>query len=78
MIMKGIALVGVILIVLGGAGVLYGGITYWQDKDTTDLGIGTVTVTHDKRWDIAPGLGAVLLAAGVIVLLFAARKRAST
>ena len=40
--MKPLALFGVVLIVIGLAGLLYGGFTYVKDRDTADLGIAKV------------------------------------
>jgi len=75
--MKPLALVGIILIVLGVAGLLYGGFTY-NDTDTHDLGIAKVTTTDKERVNIHPAVGGIILAAGIVVLVMSGRRAATT
>lgn len=67
--------VGVILIVLGLIGVIYGGITYTKDKDRVDFGIFDIVVTEKEHVQIHPVLGAIVLAAGVVVVAAGLRRR---
>ena len=75
--MKGLVLVGVVLVVLGLAGLIYGGITYTKDKDTVDLGIAEITVTDKERLQIHPVLGGIVLVAGLVVLVIGLRNKGS-
>jgi len=75
--MKGLVLVGIVLVVLGLVGVIYGGITYTKDKDTVDLGIAEIIVTDRERLIIHPALGGIVLAAGLVVLLIGLRNKGS-
>ena len=75
--MKPIALFAIILIVLGLAGVIYGGFTYVKDRDTADLGIAKVTVTDKEHVNIHPAVGGVILAAGVVMLVMSGRRQAA-
>lgn len=75
--MKGLAIVGVVLVVLGLVGLIYGGITYTKDSDTVDLGIAEITVTDKERLNIHPALGAIVLAAGLVVLVIGLRGKNS-
>ena len=72
--MKPLVLVGILLIALGVAGLLYGGITYTKDRDSLDLGVAEITVEDKERLTIHPGLGAVVLVAGLVVAVVGARK----
>lgn len=73
--MKTLVLVGIILIVLGSVGLIYGGITYTRDKDTVDLGVAEITVIDKERLNIHPALGGIVLAAGLVVLVIGLRSK---
>ena len=62
--MKVGTLVGLILIVLGAVGLIYGGITYTKKRDTVGLGPIEVTTTQKETVPIRQSRG-VLLVAGV-------------
>lgn len=71
--MKGLSILGVVLIVLGLVALFAGGFTYTKDKDTADLGPVDITVT-DKEHVHVPmpvSVGAIVLGAA---LLFAGRR----
>lgn len=72
--MRPLVIVGAILMGIGLAGLLYGGITWRKNRETADLGIVKVTVTENERWSLHPALGGVILAAGVVVLVVGLRK----
>jgi uncharacterized membrane protein len=76
--MRPLVLVGIILVVLGVAGLFYGGFTYTEDRDTVDLGIAKVEVEDKERVSIHPAVGGVVLAAGIVVLAMSVRKPAAT
>jgi hypothetical protein len=65
--------VGILLIVLGLVGVLYGGVKWTHPDKVVD--VGPIEVTRDKheRLPIPPLAGAVCLVAGAIVLVAGGR-----
>jgi len=69
-------IIGILLIVLGIAGLAYGGITWTTREKVIDL--GSVEVTHDKNetLPIPPIAGAVAVVAGAFILLTDRRRRA--
>lgn len=72
--MKVMTIVGIILIVLGAIGLIYGGITYTSNKDVIDLGAVKLEVDQQKKLPMSPIFGGISLVLGVI-LLVAGRKR---
>jgi hypothetical protein len=66
---------GIILIVLGLIGLLYGGITYTRRRDTVSIGPFSATVQQRERLPISPVAGAIVLVAGIGLLLAGGRRR---
>jgi hypothetical protein len=66
---------GIILIVLGVIGLVYGGISYTRRRDTVNLGPISATVTQRKTVPIPPVAGAIALAAGIGLLIAGGRRR---
>jgi hypothetical protein len=73
--MKVGTLVGLILIVLGCVGLIYGGITWTKRRDTVGLGPIEVTTTQKETVPISPIIGGILLVAGVAVVVATKRAR---
>jgi hypothetical protein len=69
-------MLGIVLIVLGVVGVLYGGFT-WTTKDKV-VDLGPVEVSKDKTHSIPlpPIAGAVSLIAGTALVVMSGRKSA--
>ena len=67
---------GIILIILGVVCLAYGGITYTRRRDTVSLGPITATVNQRETFPISPVVGAVVLVAGIGLLLAGSRRRA--
>ena len=65
--------IGVVLIVLGIAGIAWGGFTYTTQKKVVDLGPIQATRTKEHSVPIPPIAGAVAVIGG-IVLVAAGRK----
>ena len=61
--------IGIVLVILGIVGLVYGGIT-WTRKDKV-VDVGPVEITADKKESIPlpPIAGAVMLAAGIVLIL---------
>jgi uncharacterized membrane protein HdeD (DUF308 family) len=67
--MKPIMLLGVALIILGVLALAYQGITYTTREKVIDLGPLKASVDKQKTIPLPPILGAVALAAGVILVV---------
>ena len=74
--MRPIAVVGVVLIVLGLAALLYQGITYTSRETVIDIGPLHATADREKTLPLPPVLGIAAVAGGVALLIAGARKRA--
>jgi len=66
--------IGIILIVLGVVGLIYGGITYTSSKNVVDMGAIQLQVDQKKEIPLSPifGAGAVLIG---VILMIVGRKR---
>jgi uncharacterized membrane protein HdeD (DUF308 family) len=67
--MKPIMLLGVVLIVIGVLALAYQGITYTTREKVIDLGPLKASVDKQKTIPLPPILGALALAAGVILVV---------
>jgi hypothetical protein len=74
--MKPIALTGIVLIVLGLAALVYGGITYTSRETVIDLGPLQATADRERTFPLPPVAGIVAVAGGIALLVAGARKRA--
>lgn len=67
-------LIGILLIIIGVIGVVWGGVTYISDRDTTHIGPVDIVVESKDRISVPPIVGVVALIAGGI-LIGASSKR---
>lgn len=67
---------GIILIILGIIGLVYGGITYTRRRDTVSIGPITATVNQRETVPISPIAGAIALVAGIGLVVAGGRRRA--
>jgi hypothetical protein len=74
-IMKVGTLVGLILVVLGVVGVIYGGITYSRKREVAHVGPLQVTTREEHTIPISPIVGGVAILAGAALII--AVRRAS-
>lgn len=68
--------VGLILIVLGVLGLVYGGFTYTRSRQAVNIGPLEVNVEEKESIPVPPLLGGLAIAAGVVVLVLGGRRRA--
>ena len=68
------SIIGVILIVVGLIGLIWGGISYTREEKVIDLGPIEATAERRETIPVTPLAGGLALAGG-IVLLVAGRKR---
>lgn len=66
--MSAIKILGIVLIVAGGLGILYGGFTYTQDTHEARLGPIELTVKDKKTVNIPMWAGVGALAVGAVLL----------
>jgi len=74
--MRPIALVGVVLILLGVAALVYQGVTYTSRETVVDLGPVHATADRQKTLPLPPVLGIVAVAGGVVLLIAGMRRHA--
>ena len=67
--MTGIRLVGVVLVVLGIAGLAYGGLSWTSREKVIDAGPIEITADKTERLPLPPLVGGLLLVAGVVLIL---------
>ncbi len=72
--MRGYVIVGIVLIVVGVAALVYGGITYTTREDVVKLGPIDVTAKTKKTVPLSPVLGGAAIVGGVVLVMLGARK----
>jgi hypothetical protein len=73
--MKPLGIVGVLLIVVGVAALVYQGITYTTRETVIDIGPVHATAERQKTLPLPPVLGIAAVAGGVGLLIAGVRKR---
>jgi len=73
--MRAIVIIGIVLIVLGAVGLVYGGITYTHKKNVVDMGPLQVNVDDTDHIVVPPIASGAVLAAGVVLLLVGLKGR---
>ena len=74
--MRHMAMVGIVLIVLGVAALVYQGITYTSRETVVDIGPLHATADRQKTLPLPPVLGIAALAGGVVLLIAGVRRHA--
>jgi len=67
-------LIGVILIVLGVLGLVYGGFSYTEETRGVDLGPVEFEIADKERVDVPEWLAVATIAGGVLLLLHGRRR----
>ena len=73
--MRGLAILGVILILLGLVALFTGGFSYTKDKDTADLGPVDITVTNREHVRVPTAVSAGVIVLGVALVAAGRRPR---
>jgi len=66
--------IGILLIIIGAVGLIWGGVTYIKDRDTVDLGVVKIVTEDKERISIPPILGVVTLIAGGLLVGASSRR----
>ncbi len=69
-----VTLIGILLIIIGFVGIIWGGVTYIKDRDTTHIGPVDVVVEKKERVSIPPVVGVAALIAGGFLVGWSSRK----
>jgi len=72
--MNTLTLIGIILIVLGTIGLIYGGITYTSRKDVVDIGDLKIQVDQKENIPLSPIFGGAAVAVGIVLVLVGLRR----
>lgn len=70
-----ITIIGVILIVLGVVGLIYGGITYTSNRNVVDMGSMHVQVTETRQMPLSPIAGAAAVVGGIVLVVVGRRRQ---
>jgi uncharacterized membrane protein HdeD (DUF308 family) len=71
--MKGLMLIGVLLIVAGLAGLTWPVISYTRTEKVVDIGPVEVTADRERRVPVPPLVGGLAVAAGLILVVSSRR-----
>jgi len=72
--MTPLAIVGVLLIVLGVAALVYQGVTYTSRETVIDIGPVHATAERERTLPLPPLVGIAVVAGGVALLVIGIRK----
>ena len=75
--MKIMTIIGIVLIMLGVVGLIYGGISYTTSKNVVDMGSVHLQVDQKKEIPLSPIAGAAAVAIGTILIIVGRRRHAS-
>ena len=73
--MKPIMTLGIVLVILGVAGLIFGGISYTTQEKVVDIGDLHVTAEKHKTIPIPLVAGGLVLAAGIAAVVVSSRKQ---
>ena len=72
--MKPATIVGIILVVIGVIGLVYGGISYTTEKTVVDIGPIKATADTRETIPVPPILGGIALVGGIVLIVAGAKK----
>ncbi|HMB92415.1 MAG TPA: hypothetical protein VKP65_16300 [Rhodothermales bacterium] len=68
-------IIGIVLIVLGILGLVFGSITWTETKEVVDVGPLEVETTQEKSFPIAPVASGAAIVAGLALVVLDSRKK---
>ena len=66
---------GLVLIAIGLIGLLWGGLSWTEEKTVVDLGPVDVRAQERESIPVSPIVGGIALVAGIVLLVVPARRR---
>lgn len=66
---------GIALIVLGAVALAYQGFNYKSKQDVVDFGSMHVTATTEKRFEIPPVVGGLVVLGGIVLVVAGSRQK---
>jgi hypothetical protein len=66
---------GIVLIVIGLVGLLWGGFSWTEEKTVVDIGPIEAKTKEHKTIPVSPIIGGVALVAGIVLLVVPSRRR---
>jgi hypothetical protein len=69
-------IIGIVLVVIGIIGLVYGGISWTQREEVVDMGPIEVTAQDRESIPMPPIVGGICLAVGAVMLLRGGRRSA--
>jgi uncharacterized membrane protein len=73
--MKPISWAGIALIVIGAVALAYQGFNYSSKQNVVDFGSVHVTATTEKRFEIPPVVGGLVVLGGIVLVIAGSRKK---
>jgi UDP-N-acetylmuramyl pentapeptide phosphotransferase/UDP-N-acetylglucosamine-1-phosphate transferase len=73
--MSAARIAGVILIVVGLIGLVWGGISWTEEKTVVDIGPIEARAEEQRTIPITPVVGGIALVAGIVLLVVPGRRR---
>ncbi|MES2357982.1 MAG: DUF3185 domain-containing protein [Gemmatimonadota bacterium] len=70
-----VRIIGIVLIVGGVIGLVYGGITYGSHRDTVQVGPLSASVTQRDTFPVSPVVAGLALIAGIALLVVGSRRK---
>ncbi|MDE3110551.1 MAG: DUF3185 domain-containing protein [Acidobacteriota bacterium] len=73
--MRPLSWAGVAFIVIGALALAFQGFNYHSKKDVADLGDFHVTATEQKRVEISPVIGGLIVLGGIVLVVAGSRRK---
>ena len=73
--MSAVRIAGLVLIVIGLIGLLWGGISWTDEKTVVDLGPIEARAEERETIPISPIVGGIALVAGIVLMVVPSRRR---
>ena len=70
-----VRIIGIVLIIGGAIGLIFGGITYGSHRDTVEMGPLSASVTQRDTFPISPVVAGVALIAGIALVVVGSRRK---
>lgn len=72
--MKTLTIIGIVLIILGILGFIFGGISFTREKKVADIGPVEIEKESEENIPIGPVASGVAIVAGIVMVIAGSRK----